>query len=170
MGFQLFDVAMSRYTASTIEAMHELVKRAKTDPKFRELALWISRDGDRTRDWKNYGAELENAFNRLRKVVTYRRDPHQVEWVQHPWHTLRLKAGDCDDLSVLISAMMGALGAPYRFITLKADGGRPDEWSHVFAEIKVPGKGWVSADLSVADDLGFRPRGFVEKSWNEPTY
>jgi transglutaminase-like putative cysteine protease len=170
MSFQLLDVPMSRYTASTIEVMHEMVKRAKTDPRFRELALFLSRDGDRGRDWKNYSAELENVFTKLRNVVTYRRDPHQVEWVQSPWHTLRLRAGDCDDLSVLIAAMMGALGAPYRFITLKADAGRPDEWSHVFPEIKVPGKGWVAVDLSIADDLGFRPRGFVEKAWNEPTY
>ena len=170
MGFQLLDVPTSRYTETTIAAMHEMVKRAKTDPKFRELALFLSRDGDRSRDWKNYGAELENVFGKLRSVVTYRRDPHQVEWVQNPWHTLRLGAGDCDDLAVLISAMMGALGAPYRFVTLKADMGRPDEWSHVFAEIRIPSKGWVAADLSVLEDLGFRPRGFTEKAWNEPTY
>lgn len=170
MSFQLHDVPMSRYTSATIDAMHEMVLKAKTDPAFRELALWLSRDGDASRDWKNYQAELENVFNSLRKVVTYRRDPYQVEWVHNPWHTLRLGAGDCDDMSVLISAMMGAIGAQYRFITLKAEAARPDEWSHVFAEINVPKLGWVGADLSVANDLGFRPRGFIEKAWNEPTY
>jgi hypothetical protein len=121
MSLKLLDVPMARYTDRTIEEMHKLIKKAKTDEKFRELALWLTRDGDRDRDWKNYIAELENAFNRLRKVVTYRRDPYQVEWVQNAWHTLRMKAGDCDDLSVLICSVMGATGAQYRFVTLKAD-------------------------------------------------
>jgi transglutaminase-like putative cysteine protease len=170
MSLKLLDVPMARYTDRTIEEMHKLIKKAKTDEKFRELALWLTRDGDRDRDWKNYIAELENAFNRLRKVVTYRRDPYQVEWVQNAWHTLRMKAGDCDDLSVLICSVMGATGAQYRFVTLKADRLRPDEFSHIFPEIQVPGKGWVAADLSVSEPLGYRPSGFPEKIWNEPVY
>lgn len=170
MSFQLLDVPMSRYTDKTVSVMHELVKKAKTDPDFRKLSLWLSRDGDPSRDWKNYAAELENVFNRLRRVVTYRRDPFQVEWVQSPWRTLEMGAGDCDDMSVLIASIMGSLGARYRFVTLKADMGRPDEWSHIFPEIFVSGKGWVAADMSVANDLGFRARGFVEKIWDEPVY
>jgi transglutaminase-like putative cysteine protease len=170
MGFSVMDVSPGSYTAKTIKEMHKLVKAAKTDPEFRRLALWLTRDGDRSRDWKNYSAELENAFARLRKVVTYRRDPYQVEWIQSPWRTLRDGAGDCDDLSILIASVMGATGAKYRFLTFKANPRRPADWSHVLTEILVPKKGWVAADLSVAAPLGFRPRGYVEKGWAEPTY
>lgn len=170
MSFALLDISAGRYTARTIEAMHELVRKAKTDPRFRELALWLTRDGDPSRDWKNYRAELENAFRRLRSVYTYRRDPYQVEWVQNPWWTLRYGVGDCDDASVLVASVMGATGAKYRFVTLKANPHRPDEWSHVFVEILVPKEGWVAADLSVLRPLGFRPSGFPEKHWTEPTY
>lgn len=168
--FQLMDVPVARYTDETIEQMHRLVREAKTDPKFRELALWLTRDGDPRRDWKNYEAELENAVERLRKVVTYRRDPHQVEWVQSPWHTLRIGAGDCDDMSVLIAAVMGATGARYRFVTFKANRMLPSEWTHVLPEILVPGKGWIAVDMSVMQPNGFRPRGYPEKNWPEPVY
>lgn len=170
MALTLLDVPQRSYTDETIRVMHEVVKLAKTDATFRELALWLTRDGDRSRDWKNYEAELENAFAKLRKVVTYRRDPHQVEWVQSPWQTLRIGAGDCDDMSVLIASVMGATGARYRFVTLRADPVRPNEWTHVFSEIYVPSSGWVAADLSVAEPLGFKPSGFPRKEWNEPTY
>jgi transglutaminase-like putative cysteine protease len=144
--------------------MHELVKAAKTDPKFRELALELTAASG----WKDYYRELENAFSRLRSIYVYRRDPHQVEWVQNPWYTLK-DGGDCDDASVLISSVMGATGAGYRFVTIKADP-KSDDWSHVFAEISVPGRGWVAADLSVKKPLGWRPQGFPEKLWPEPVY
>lgn len=167
---QVLDIPLGTYTEATIEKMHGLVKNAKIDAKFRELALWLTRDADPSRDWKNYAAELENAFARLKRVVTYRRDPHQIEWIQHPWQTLRLGAGDCDDLGILIAAVMGATGAKYRFVTIKADPARPNDWSHVFTEIYVPGRGWLPADLAVTADYGFRASGFAEKLWPEPVY
>jgi len=169
MSFALHDVSARKYTDRTIAEMHKLVLAAKTDPKFRELALFLTRDGDPKRDWKNYYAELENAFNRLRQLYTYRRDPYQVEWVQSPWRTLKDGVGDCDDASILIAAVMGATGAKYRFVTFKASPTR-DEWSHVLTEILVPNKGWIAADLSVNRELGFRPMGYPEKDWPEPVW
>jgi transglutaminase-like putative cysteine protease len=169
MSFALHDIGHRSYTDRTIAEMHKLVLKAKTDPKFRELALFLTRDGNPKRDWKNYRAELENAFNRLRRLYTYRRDPYQVEWVQNPWWTLRYGAGDCDDASILIAAVAGATGAKYRFVTFKAAPGR-DDWSHVLTEIFVPNEGWVAADLSVNRELGFRPMGYPEKNWPEPTW
>lgn len=169
MAFALHDVSGRAYTDRTIAEMHKLVLAAKTDPQFRKLALFLTRDGDPERDWKNYYAELENAFNRLRQLYTYRRDPYQVEWVQSPWHTLKDGVGDCDDASVLVAAVMGATGAKYRFVTFKASPTR-DDWSHVLTEIYVSDKGWVAADLSVLRELGFRPMGYPEKNWPEPVY
>jgi len=169
MSIAVLDVPSRTYTDRTIQEMHKLVLAAKTDPKFRELSIFLSRDGDPSRDWKNYYAELENLFNRMREWITYRRDPYQVEWVQNPWYTLRDRAGDCDDMSVLMAALASAIGAKYRFVTFKANELR-DDWSHVLVEILVPSKGWVAADLSVNRKLGFRPMGYPEKNWPEPTW
>jgi transglutaminase-like putative cysteine protease len=169
MSFALHDVSGRTYTDRTIAEMHKLVLAAKTDPKFREMALFLTRDSDHRRDWKNYHAELQNAFSRLRQLYTYRRDPYQVEWIQNPWRTLKDGVGDCDDASILIAAVMSATGAKYRFVTFKASPSR-DDWSHVLTEIFVPNKGWVAADLSVLRELGFRPMGYPEKNWPEPVY
>ena len=169
MSFALLDIPAGKYTERTIEEMHKQVLKAKTDPKFRALALWLTRDGDPERDWKNYQAELENAFAKLRRAYTYRRDPYQVEWVQNPWWTLYYGAGDCDDASVLVAAVMSATGAKYKFVTFKANPLR-DDWSHVIVEILVPRVGWIAADLSVKRELGFKPRGYPEKDWPEPIY
>ena len=74
-------------------------------------------------------------------------------------------------MSVLIAAAAGAVGMRYRFVTVKADAARPEQWSHVYPQVLVPKIGWVSADLSLKKPmLGWEPKGFPKKVWNEPMY
>lgn len=56
-----------------------------------------------------YRAKL--IFNSFIKDMTYISDP-RIKWdfVQYPSETLKLKGGDCDDLSVLYSALLESIG------------------------------------------------------------
>lgn len=50
-------------------------------------------------------------FNNIIKNLTYVSDP-RIKWdfVQYPSETLKLKGGDCDDLSVLFSSLLESIG------------------------------------------------------------
>lgn len=78
---------------------------------------------------------------------------------------------NCDDLSTCWAASLGALGAPHRFRTYKADPTRPGEDTHVVSQIWVPNQGWVNNDLTIRGGVpGFEPTGFAFKDWPEPRW
>ncbi|MEO7827169.1 MAG: transglutaminase-like domain-containing protein [Allosphingosinicella sp.] len=51
-----------------------------------------------------------------------------VETFQRPETTIRRKAGDCDDYSVLIASMLGTVGIRNKLCILKING----RWAHIF--------------------------------------
>jgi len=93
----------------------------------------------------------------------------QVDFLQFPRQTLDYKAGDCDDLSILYSALLESIGIETAFITVpghifmafsaaispreaKKTFGRPDEF--IFKEGKV----WIPVEITERDG------GFI-KAW-----
>jgi Transglutaminase-like superfamily len=78
--------------------------------------------------------------------------------IQTPFVTLQLGAGDCDDHSTLLAAMLESVGFETRFNTIST-GGDPDEFSHVFTEVKERGTGrWLAMDSTVRSSYpGWRP-------------
>ena len=66
--------------------------------------------------------------------------------------------GDCDDMVTLFACLAMAVGKRAGFRTVKADGERPNEYSHVFALVQWPGsRGWVPADPTEQLPLGASP-------------
>jgi len=59
------------------------------------------------RDWKG---EVEAIFNFVRANVRYTRDPAGVELFQKPIRTLQYRRGDCDDMTMLLGAMLQNAG------------------------------------------------------------
>ena len=163
---KIYDVSYARITDKTIEKMHEMVKRAKMDYQFINLIRWIVRKCAP----KDAICEIKTIYSKFKPIIRYVFDPYQVELVQSVWQTLKNRAGDCDDLGCFIGAAVGAIGYPYRFITIKGDPQRPDEWSHIWTEVNVKGR-WIPLDLSVKQAfVGWKPEGFSEKVWKEPIY
>jgi len=50
------------------------------------------------------------------------------ETFQRPETTLRLRAGDCDDFTILIASMLGTIGIRNKLCILKIEG----RWAHIF--------------------------------------
>jgi hypothetical protein len=70
-------------------------------------------------------------FNELSKLVTYVNDPTvDADRVQYPDETLKLHGGDCDDLVVLYSSLLGSLGIKTAFVDVRAV--REIDESHVY--------------------------------------
>jgi hypothetical protein len=173
--FNLKRLGEGEFTEATIANMHKAVLSAKTDARWRQMMEDVRQLGRREGlvGWKDYLGELRalNAWYRGPHFIDYVRDPYQVEMVVHPMLTYMKGVGDCDDSSTLFAASAGALGAAHRFRTYQADPRRPDEWSHVVAQINVPGQGWVNNDLTlVGMPFGYEPGGFRYKDWPEPRW
>jgi len=130
--------------------MHALVKRAKTDYRF---ILMISRFMQGVPS-KNYLQEAETIFNIYHKMIwqfgwiRYQKDPHQVELVSAIWLIFERRAADCDEFACLAAASAGAVGMPYRFVTMSNSIADPDTPRHVYTQVEIPNHGWLSMDLT----------------------
>lgn len=138
---------------ATMRAMRQLVRDAIRDPnqKIREAALQILRG-------VNTFSDQARAIQQwVQQNVEYRRDPPDLELVQTPQVTLQLRAGDCDDQSVLTAALLQATGHPTRFIAVGMDGA---PLSHVLVQTLI-GSTWVGVETIQPQALGWMPKGIT---------
>lgn len=103
-----------RHTKSTIKKMCDLAREAQGTYEIRHLATEITRHVPS----KSPRAELFALYAWVRDHIRYRYDPLELEWVQAPHITVSEGAGDCDDMTVLIAALSGSLGHPWRIRTV----------------------------------------------------
>lgn len=117
--------------------MCRFVAQAKTQADIRHLAerivaplsVGVPPGGD-------YTSEALAVCRWVECNIRYVRDINNVEFVRWPRETLKTRAGDCDDMSVLIAALMESIGASCSFGLAGFDGtGSP---SHVFCIVDTP--------------------------------
>lgn len=146
-------------TRKTIDEMRKLVDAGKTNMKVITLASDIARDAPERDPW----AQNNSIFKWIQKNIAFRNDPLGTELLQGPLVTVARKAGDCDDLSILMSSLSASLGFNTGFKTIKAEPRIPNEFTHVYSMIALPVKGvdrWIPADPSQKDrPLGWEPPG-----------
>ena len=63
-------------------------------------------------------------------------------------------AGDCDDFTMLICALLTILGVPWNIVVIAADPSDPSRWSHVFP-VAIIGKETIPLDCSHGDYPGW---------------
>lgn len=153
-----------RGTAQTIRLMQRLVRGAEGAPHpwIRTAAVKIVA-GVGNRD---FDGEIDRLFRWVKKHIAFRGE--YGETLQSPLVTFQLGAGDCDDHSVLLAALLEALGHQTQFKT-QAIGGR--QFSHVFVQVlnRRTG-GWISLDTTAAQSFaGWEPRQAVTRarSWQD---
>ena len=81
---------------------------------------------------------------------------------------LQLRAGDCDDFTVLLAALAGTIGIATRAVTIAADPRAPKEFSHIYPEAEVAPGRWVPLDAArPGASYGVAPPQFFRKRiWN----
>jgi hypothetical protein len=105
---------------------------------------------------KNTRAAAAALYDYVKANIRYLPDPIDVETIQDPEATLKIRAGDCDDHSTLMAGLAAAIGIPVRFRVL---GTAPDLFVHIFPELYVDGA-WLPADTTETAVIGQRPRNF----------
>ncbi len=153
-------------TAQTIKVMRQLVDQAVSDPTFIRKAVDIVRAVPAFDEI----AELEALYAWVQRNIRYTKDPVTKEKLYPPQEMLKIRAGDCDDISMLLAAFSIALGYPSRFITVSANPEQPEEFSHVYVESEAPaGSGnWIPLDAARRGaQFGEAPPHFFRKrAWS----
>jgi transglutaminase-like putative cysteine protease len=136
-------------TKATLKLMSDLVKAGKKSLTVRSKALALT-DG---LPQKDRAGEVRALFNYVKEEIRYIRDPSRVELLQFPEQTMSQASGDCDDKSVLLAALLEAIGHPTRFVAM---GFTPGTISHVLVDTRW-GSGWLPLDTTVDKPMGWRP-------------
>ena len=143
----------------TLQIMAELTIKAMSDP----LVRWHAEDAVAGVPPGDDQAEIDAVRAYLRARVTYRRDPQPVEWLQAPGWVIQcyLDKGrtaqlDCDDLSMLVAALLGSIGHRVAFRVISTL--PTEEYNHVLVMVYPESGPPVRVDLTEA----WLPDGFPQ--------
>jgi hypothetical protein len=153
-------------TTQTIALMRQLVDQALADAQFVRLAIDIVRS---VRPFDDLG-ELEALYVWVKRRIRFTKDPVTKEKLYPPQELLKIRAGDCDDIAMLLGALVLAVGYPARLITVSANPQSPSDFSHVYVEAEAPpGSGqWIALDAARMDaEFGIEPPSYFRKrAWS----
>jgi Transglutaminase-like superfamily len=110
---------------------------------------------------KDFTCEAMALQGFVRDRIRYTRDMRTAETVQFPDKTLSLQSGDCDDKAILLVTLAETIGFAGRFCAI---GVRQESYSHVSAQVLIPGRGWVNAETIPIDSHG----GKASLGWFPP--
>ena len=135
---------------ATLGVMRSMAREYKTNPR----VLSTARSIVASMPGKDYVREAAALQNWVRSNIRYTQDVYNVETLQTPAATLALRHGDCDDQSVLLAALLNAIGHPARFVAVSF---APDLFEHVYVEAKINGA-WAPVETT-------EPVAFGETPW-----
>lgn len=141
-------------TRKTVELIADLVREGAKDFCVRQTAIEIlMRHGVRPKD---YLGEIDTLFEWVKRNVRYTRDIHRVELLHTARRMLELRAGDCDDMTILLGAMLMSIGHPVRLVLAGFRPQQPHLYSHIYPEVRLKER-WLPIDATVSRPIGWAP-------------
>ena len=137
----------------TLYLMARLARQYKKSPRIITLARMLTARLP-PKDW--YG-EIVAVHMYVRDTIRYVQDVDGVETLATPDRTLEEMAGDCDDKSLLLAALLGAIGHPSRFVAVGESYG---SLTHVLVETKLADD-WLPLETTERVSPGWFPPGMV---------
>ena len=147
-------------TIQTIEHIKELIRQGSKDFYVRQKAIDILLQN--AVKPKDYLAEIDAIFRWVQRNIRYTKDPFQVEVLHSARRMLELRAGDCDDMTILLGSMLKSIGHPVRLVVAGFDLQRPDQYSHIFMEVLCKNQ-WIPLDATMPFRMGWSPPSAVRK-------
>lgn len=118
---------------SRMDFLIEEIWKGIQDPKIQQLASRILEEYDvDARDWEG---ESHAVFEWVRSNIRYTRDPEGLELFRKPLRTIQLGLADCDDMSILICALLGTIG---HTLLLRVIGVTSNEPEHIYPVDLLP--------------------------------
>lgn len=141
-------------TRKTVELIAHLIREGAKDFCVRQTAIEILlRQGVPA---KNYLGEIATLFEWVRQNVRYTRDIHRVELLHTARRMLELRAGDCDDMTILLGAMLKSIGHPVRLVLAGFNPRKKELFTHIYLEVFHKGW-WIPLDATVSRPMGWAP-------------
>jgi transglutaminase-like putative cysteine protease len=152
-------------TPVTLALIGKAIRDGSTYLPIRNLSAGIAATAPR----KNFPAQARKIWDYFLKRWKYVKDPWGMETVTvNPRAVYNLVmghnggvggpgglgAGDCDDSTVGLGAMMMSVGFPVRIATTAPPGAPGIGFTHVFPQVAIPGYGWVTMDPVLVPDKG----------------
>jgi transglutaminase-like putative cysteine protease len=141
-------------TQTTVSYIVQLIKDGAKDFCVRQTAIDILIENKVAA--KNYFDEIRTLFEWVRQNVRYTRDIHRVELLHTAKRMLDLRAGDCDDMTILLSAMLKAIGHPVRIVLVGFNPRKRMLFTHVYLEAFCKGR-WIPLDPTTRHPMGWSP-------------
>lgn len=135
--------------AATLKLMSGMVKEGKKTLAVRATAQRLTQFCAQ----KDFACEVRALHAWVRDHIRYLQDVTDVETVQTPAKTIESGAGDCDDKSTLLAALLESIGHPTRFMAI---GFEPDVFCHVYVETLI-GTRWIPLETTEAVVAGWEP-------------
>lgn len=129
--------------------MSKYIRKGQYDVRIRMLTEKIV-SGLHSND---YLSEYAAVLNWVRSNIRYTRDPRNIEQLKEAHVVLATRSADCDDMAILLGAMLGQIGAQLRLVA-GAFGNGPKHpqtgerlLTHVWLEAYDPmSQAWVVLD------------------------
>ncbi len=155
-------------TLRTVEHIVELIKQGAKDFHVRQTAIDIL--VQRAVNPKDYLGEIKALFEWVQQNVRYTRDTVRVEVLHSAHRMLELRAGDCDDMAILLGAMLESIGHPVRLVLSGPDPLKQDLF-HPYLCGGIPQRSLDFAGCHHAppDGLGAEGAGEKDNRYREET-
>ena len=95
-----------------LAVLRGLAEQRGRDPRIRQLAFTILRQS--RVDQRQYQKQAAALLKWVQYAIAYVNEPG--EQIQDPLLTLRLKAGDCDDMAIMLASLYEAIRLPWRYV------------------------------------------------------
>jgi transglutaminase-like putative cysteine protease len=105
---------------------------------------------------KDRMGEVCSLFDFVKRNIRYTRDIFRVELLHSARRMLELQAGDCDDMTILLGAMLLSTGHPVRLVLAGFNRHRPHVYSHIYPQVNVKGR-WLAVDATMNKPIGWEP-------------
>jgi Transglutaminase-like superfamily len=155
--------------AQTIALMKKLIDDGVKDPVVNRYAIVaLQTSGAMQHDPLS---AAQTIFDTVSRNFFFVNDPVGPEGAKEtlriPRDTIELRAGDCDDFTVLICSLLGTIGMATRIITVASDPRDPSQFTHVYPEVDIDGE-WIPVDAArPGAQFGLAPmRTFRKKIWS----
>lgn len=145
----------------TVRAMQRLIEKGKRDPDIHSLAAQILTQAAVPSFDRAGAARAIGEW--VRDNIRFTDDVVGIETLHSAREVARLRIGDCDDFTILISSLLQTVGLPTHIVTVAGSGDDPTQFSHVYPEVEIDGQ-WIAVDYARRDpDFGRTPEGYFRK-------
>lgn len=143
-----------RGTLDTARIIGKMIVDGAKDFRVRQKAIEIFRIGGVKA--KDRFGEISSLFHWVRRNIRYTRDIYRVETLHTARRMLELRAGDCDDMTILLGAMLMSTGHPVRLVLAGFRRNKPHGYSHIYLQANLGGH-WIGLDATMERPMGWEP-------------